>query len=140
MSQVEETFLITRNNIYNTYGTRSWISSNFRNSSKKQITKLHNIETGILEMLSPKQAGYRFGLETGRDIVLLQSAALETPLDKAAFSDVDDGARSELPLRASDLPWLSGPALGVALKQAEADWIASGLSLSKDALIAKSLK
>ena len=108
--------------------------------SKKQITKLHNIETGLVEMLSPKQAGYRFGLETGRDIVLLQSAALETPLDEAAFSDVDDGARSELPLRAADLPWLSGPALGAALKQAETDWIASGFSLSKDALIAKSAK
>jgi poly(A) polymerase len=108
--------------------------------SKKKIRELHNMETGLLEMLTPKLAGYKFGEEAGRDIVLLQSAALEAPLDEAVFSDVDDGARSVLPLRASDLPWLSGPALGVALKQAEADWIASGFSLSKGALIAKSAK
>ena len=108
--------------------------------SKKKIRELHNMETGLLEMFTPKLAGYKFGEEAGRDIVLLQSAALEAPLDEAVFSDVDDGARSVLPLRASDLSWLSGPALGAALKQAEADWIASGFSLSKGALIAKSAK
>ena len=39
------------------------------------------------------------------------------------------------PLRAADLmPALSGPALGAALKKAEAAWIASGFALSRDEL------
>ena len=108
--------------------------------SKKQTMELHNLTVGLSDMLSPKLSGYKFGAATGRDIMLLQSAALNVPLDVAVLSDVDVGANSVFPMRAADLPWLSGPALGAALKQAETDWIASGFSLSKDALIAKSAK
>ncbi len=54
--------------------------------------------------------------------------------------DLDDtlarAAAATFPLRAADLmPALSGPALGAALKKAEAAWIASGFALGRDELM-----
>lgn len=45
------------------------------------------------------------------------------------------GAKAEFPVRASDLPDLSGPALGSELKRMRAEWLQSGLSRTKEELL-----
>jgi hypothetical protein len=49
------------------------------------------------------------------------------------LAGIEDAAEAGLPIRAADLP-LEGPALGAALRRAEAAWIASRFSLGRDAL------
>ncbi|MEZ5724086.1 MAG: CCA tRNA nucleotidyltransferase [Paracoccaceae bacterium] len=86
--------------------------------------------------LSPAEAGFRYGVELGRDAALIRLARGEDlPADWSM--QVRKGAESPLPVAAADLmPDLEGPALGRGLKAAEALWIGSGFSASRDALIA----
>ena len=86
--------------------------------------------------LSPAEAGFRYGVELGRDAALIRLARGEDlPADWPM--QVHKGADSPLPVGAADLmPDLEGPALGRGLKAAEALWIGSGFSASRDALIA----
>lgn len=94
----------------------------------------------IGEMIGPLELGYRLGADTATDVVLLRSAMLDTSHDPAALHEAKRGAAAVFPLTASDLqPDLSGPALGAALKQAEAAWLASDLTLGRDALRVQAL-
>ena len=83
------------------------------------------------------EIGYRLGAQAGLDAVLVRAVALGHPLGPVERDAVARGAAQVFPLRAADLPRLSGPALGQALKAAEARWIASGFLLDKAALIAE---
>ena len=84
----------------------------------------------------PREAGAS-GADVGHgsDIPEAQEASraggVPPPLDVALAR----AAEARFPLRAADLmPALSGPALGAALREAEAAWIASGFALDRDAL------
>ena len=102
-------------------------------SQTKQIDKLlfyREFEIPVHEV------GYKFGLKTGNDIVMLRAAALEALPDPEAFEAVQLGATSVFPLRASDLTHLTGAKLGAALKEAEVRWVASKFTLTKEMLIA----
>jgi poly(A) polymerase len=80
------------------------------------------------------QAAYRFGSDIGTDYALLQlSHKLDLPVDWRV--QVSQAASARMPVCAADLPDLQGPALGRALKTAEAAWIASGFALPAPALI-----
>lgn len=86
--------------------------------------------------LSPVETAYRYGFDVGRDALLVQSASLSQNVDTQALKAVADAAQQMFPLKAADLmPDLSGPALGKALKEAEARWISSGFTLAKADLI-----
>ena len=82
--------------------------------------------------------GYHLGDQAGRDVVLLRAALFGTGVTQADLDAVAHGAAQTLPIRAADLQakGLSGPALGEALRAAEARWIASGFTLTKPDLLA----
>ena len=82
------------------------------------------------------ELAYRHGAEAGRDLVLLRAAVMTAPLPQDWQESVEFAARQIFPLRATDITTgETGPALGERLKRAEARWIASGFSLSKEALL-----
>ena len=102
--------------------------------------RLSNVQSGKLAQImndqSATETAYRNGAAAGRDKVLIIAASLGQPLAKDAFAAVDHAAAAKFPLKAADLmPDLTGPALGQALKRAEARWIASGFSLTKGDLL-----
>ncbi len=70
------------------------------------------------------EVAYRHGAEAARDVALIRADGAATDL-----RGIEAAARERLPLRAADLP-LEGPALGDALRRAEAAWIASGFALT----------
>ena len=105
----------------------------------------------------PREVAWRHGVEAGLDVALARMASRRSgrsgrgpravpgpgPAPQAAARSgaraLDDAlaraAAARFPLRAADLmPALSGPALGAALKEAEAAWIASGFALGRDEL------
>lgn len=100
--------------------------------SNVQARSLAAITSGI----SPVEASYRHGARIGQDMLLVQSASLGQPVDRSALEPIENAALQDFPLKAADLmPGLSGPALGKALKEAEARWISSGFTLTKAQLL-----
>ena len=80
---------------------------------------------------SPQEVAWRHGAEAGLDVALVRGEAASEDLE----ADLERAAAARFPLRAADLmPSLEGPALGAALKRAEAAWIASGFALDRDDL------
>lgn len=106
--------------------------------SKDQARRLERLYEAATGTLGAGELGYRLGAEQGRDALLLRAALLEEPLAPDALSAADHGSAQTCPVAARDLmPDLSGAALGAALKQLESDWIASGFSLDRAALLAR---
>jgi poly(A) polymerase len=84
----------------------------------------------------PAALAYRYGAEIARDAVLIAAAEAAVPLPPDLEANLARGASARLPVRAVDLPHLRGPALGSALRQIEAAWIASDFRLDRGALLA----
>jgi poly(A) polymerase len=100
--------------------------------SNAQSRALGHITAG----LSPVETAYRHGEAAGRDVLLVQSASSGQPIADTALAAITHAANQVFPLKAADLmPALSGPALGKALQEAEARWIASGFTLTKADLL-----
>jgi poly(A) polymerase len=87
----------------------------------------------LAEDARPAAAAYRHGPDAARDAALIRAATLAQPLPADLEAEVARGAAAVLPLSAADLE-LEGPALGRALKAAEAAWIASDFALTADEL------
>ncbi|MFB2532033.1 CCA tRNA nucleotidyltransferase [Paracoccus sp. p4-l81] len=90
-----------------------------------------------LDLPGPQGIGalaYRHGAATATDAVLIAAARAGAPPPPDWRDRIAIGTAAVFPLRAADLPHLSGPALGARLKQAEARWIASGFAASRDDL------
>ena len=82
------------------------------------------------------ELAYRHGFAAARDAALIRAAAVGQPLTAHQIDGLQNAAAQVFPLRAADLmPALEGSALGAALKQAEARWIASGFTLTKADLL-----
>ncbi|SFS19713.1 CCA tRNA nucleotidyltransferase [Yoonia litorea] len=82
------------------------------------------------------ELAYRHGFDAARDAALIRAASLGQPLPPGQLSELESAAKQVFPLRAADLmPALEGAALGAALKEAEARWIASGFTLTKAELL-----
>ncbi len=85
---------------------------------------------------NPVEVAYRHGAQAGWDLLAIQAASLSQPIDPGLGQQVDHAAKQTFPLKAADLmDRYDGPALGKALKAAEARWIASGFTLTKDDLL-----
>lgn len=84
----------------------------------------------------PAEMAFRHGGDLARDVLLLRAALLEMPLPLGWQAVIDRGAAAVFPIRAADLPGLSGAALGARLKELEARWIASDFGLSREQLLA----
>ena len=66
----------------------------------------------------------------------IEAASLGQVIDSDQAESVRNAAKAVFPLKAADLMEThQGPALGAALKAAEARWIASGFTLTKDDLL-----
>ena len=87
-------------------------------------------------MAGAGELGFRLGAESARDVLLLRAASMGQPLDPAEIRASQAGAAAIFPVTAADLmPGLTGAALGAALKTMEARWIASGFTLTREALL-----
>jgi poly(A) polymerase len=96
--------------------------------SNNEMKRLDQIQAD----LPHAEAAYRFGAEVGMDRLAIEAAALGREIDSNQAKFIQYAAKQIFPLAAADLmPTLKGPALGLALKQAEQRWIASGFTLSK---------
>lgn len=100
--------------------------------SKQQVTALEMIQSDL-----PAGAlGYRFGAERALDALAVRAASMGQEIDPNTAQLANFGASQTFPITATDLmPALSGPALGKALKEAEARWIASDFKLTKAELL-----
>ena len=104
--------------------------------SKRQVKELESLRGGIESSESLAAIAFQEGADLALSIALLRSAMLEMPLAPDFAKDIAQGAVAQFPVTASDLmPKFSGKALGERLKQMESDWMASGFSLSRDALL-----
>jgi poly(A) polymerase len=106
--------------------------------SRADRRHLETLRAGMADGTPPSALGYAHGAETAWDIVLLRAAQFQTPPDPTARDEIAQGAAAVFPVRPADLmPQVQGPALGAALKEMETRWIASGFTLTRDALLAE---
>ena len=107
--------------------------------SNTEAKKLVQLREGIASLQSPAALGYYLGADMARDVILLRSALMETPLVETAFEQAKAGAAVQFPIKAADLmPAYQGAALGEKLKELERKWVASGFALGKEQLLGKS--
>ncbi|WP_284163891.1 CCA tRNA nucleotidyltransferase [Frigidibacter sp. SD6-1] len=104
--------------------------------SRDEARRLAILRDGIGAATGPGELAWRHGPDAARDILALRFALLEQPPPADAARRIAAGAAARFPVRAADLPGLSGPALGQRLKELEARWIASGFILSREQLLA----
>jgi len=84
----------------------------------------------------PTELGYRLGRDAGNDVLALRAALMGREIPNERLEQVAFGSAQTFPLTANELmPDFAGPALGQALRQAEHEWIASGFSMTKHALV-----
>jgi len=105
---------------------------------------LQQISDAAQSGVSAGEVGYRLGADAGRAAWLLRAvlvpAPVTQPLPQGWERTLRKGASARFPLRAADLPELSGAALGAALKRAEANWIASDFTADAASLRDVALK
>ncbi|MCB1332263.1 MAG: CCA tRNA nucleotidyltransferase [Roseivivax sp.] len=104
--------------------------------SKARQKALESLRAALSSMAGAGELGFRLGAESARDVLLLRAASMGQPLDPAEIRASQAGAAAIFPVTAADLmPGLTGAALGAALKTMEARWIASGFTLTREALL-----
>ncbi|WP_438986931.1 CCA tRNA nucleotidyltransferase [Marivivens donghaensis] len=95
--------------------------------------RLEAIQVGINMDLA--ELGYRHK-DTAEDSYLVRQASMGQPLDPEELAVLHHAVQQSFPVKAADLmPVFTGAALGERLRKLEADWIASGFTLSRDTLI-----
>ncbi|GAB4268463.1 MAG: CCA tRNA nucleotidyltransferase [Pararhodobacter sp.] len=105
--------------------------------TKAETRDFARIRDALGTMDAPASLGYRLGEGLGADVVLARAALFETPPPDGWQADLARGARARFPLTPRDLmPALQGPALGEALRRAEAHWLAQGFAPDRAALMA----
>ena len=95
--------------------------------------RLEAIQVGINMDLA--ELGYRHK-DTAEDSYLVRQASMGQPLDPNELAVLHHAVQQSFPVKAADLmPEFTGAALGELLRKLEADWIASGFTMSRDDLI-----
>ncbi|MCW1931209.1 CCA tRNA nucleotidyltransferase [Pararhodobacter zhoushanensis] len=106
--------------------------------SKAETREFGKIRDAFGSMHSPAALGWTLGETLGADAVLGRAALFENHAPEGWHADVKRGAEAQFPLKPADLmPALQGPDLGTAIRQAQAQWLASDLSLGKEALLSR---
>ncbi len=104
--------------------------------SKPQMRALEVLTRSVEEGKGAAELGYRLGREVARKALLLSGALMGAAPTEADFEAIETGARAVCPVSAKDfMPALDGAALGRALAEAEARWIASGFALRREELV-----
>ena len=105
--------------------------------SRANASTLDQMRAEIASGLAPDALGWRYGEKQAGDIVHARAALLETALPDLWQADAHRGAAAVFPVAAVDLmPALQGPALGARLKSLQGRWLASGLMLTREQLLA----
>jgi poly(A) polymerase len=103
--------------------------------SKAQLRTVDRLHADMGSTLCPAALGAVWGETRACQVLALRAAVLGTLPPDDAQAKVAWGAAQQFPLTAADLqPDHEGPALGRRLTQLRAAWLASGLTLSADAL------
>ena len=104
--------------------------------SKPQMRALKILSRSVEEAKSAAELGYRLGRDMARKALLLRGAVMGVPPLGGDFAAIETGAKAVCPVSAKDfMPALEGAALGRALAEAEARWVASGFSLTRENLL-----
>jgi poly(A) polymerase len=104
--------------------------------SKAEARDLAALRAALGTTETPAVLGFTLGARLSADAVLARAASLggHTPMDWQ--SETRRGAQTRFPVTAADLmPDLQGEALGARLKDLEARWLASDLTLSREHLL-----
>jgi poly(A) polymerase len=105
--------------------------------SRTEQTQISHIRAALDTIHRIAPLGYLYGQDVARDVALLRAVMFEQPLAPTWRDDALRGARARLPVTAADLmPALQSAALGARLKQIEARWLASDLTLTRAELLA----
>ncbi len=104
--------------------------------SRKQAHAVGVVKGAVSGTEGAAELAYRHGTNSGRDIILVRSALLATPLPARLEESLHQGATAKFPIRADDIKdGYQGPALGKKLRSLELRWITSGFSLSSEELL-----
>ncbi|PZQ97723.1 MAG: CCA tRNA nucleotidyltransferase [Cereibacter sphaeroides] len=104
--------------------------------SRAEAGALAALKDGLTSGAGPLELGYRYGFDTGSDIVLAQAAMSGSAPAPDWADSIVTGSTAKFPVSAADLmPALTGPALGARLAELEQLWIASGFRLSRGELL-----
>ena len=103
--------------------------------SKKDKTHLAQMRTALGDLSPPSVISYAYGRDCALNTALARAAMMETALDPALDAEISLGETAVFPVKAADLPSLTGRSLGHELKRLEAEWIASGFTKSKEELL-----
>lgn len=104
--------------------------------SRAEAARLELYRAGMTSAAGPGELGYRHGMQAAREILALRAEATGIAPADADLARARQGAEAKFPVRPADLmPDLTGPALGAALHDLEAAWIASGFALGKEELL-----
>lgn len=103
--------------------------------SRRNQARLDSIRTLSATLGGPKILGQLGGLDAGRGAFLLRSAYENAPLTTTQIDQVSIGASAVFPVKASDLPHLTGAELGTELKVLKQAWLDSDLQKTKHDLL-----
>jgi poly(A) polymerase len=104
--------------------------------SKVEARQHEQIGAALGNMQGPAELAYRGGAAFALDVLLLRAALFETRFDATSHTQIVRGAAAVCPVKSADfLPLVQGAALGQALRDCEARWIASDFQLTRAALL-----
>ena len=104
--------------------------------SKVEQRRLATLSDGIASAAQMPELAYRLGVTAALDAALLRAAILQMPVPEGLFQLLQSASEQKFPIAAGDLAGnFQGASLGARLKKLEADWIASGFSLTKRQLL-----
>ena len=105
--------------------------------SKAETRQHTRLVAAVSNMQSTATLAYRLGAAGAWDVLVLRAALFESPIDSSSVEQVARGTAACCPVQSADLiSFFKGAALGQALKDCEARWIASEFQLTKKALLA----
>ncbi|MEM9716832.1 MAG: CCA tRNA nucleotidyltransferase [Pseudomonadota bacterium] len=109
--------------------------------SRAEVRRLETMTQAAQGTDMPHELGYRLGQADALAALNLRAAFADQDTKPAEIQDISLGAAADFPLLAKDLKQhLSGPALGAALKSAEAAWVDARFDMTKPDLIAWALR
>ncbi|MEO0342729.1 MAG: CCA tRNA nucleotidyltransferase [Pseudomonadota bacterium] len=105
--------------------------------SRAEANQLERILSASRHEDDPAALGFKFGVYVGRAALHLRAARSGQVLSPTDIKSLQRGAEAKFPLVASDLMGqFQGAELGMALRRAEALWIASDFKLSRPDILA----
>lgn len=105
--------------------------------TRDEARRLADLQRALGAQEAPAVRAYRYGIATASSAALIEAARTATLPPEDLEADLQLGANAVFPVMARDLmPAREGAALGAELRRLEEAWIASGFTLSRDALLA----